>query len=84
MEHFAWENIGRLRMLSYFQLLVVAPFFLGWTMHGSNMFIKINADFCEEVYNSQDTVAFLIFWFSLTHILILCFICLLVSGLSFA
>ena len=85
MPTFAWDKIGRLRMLSYFQLLILVPFFLAWTIYGTVLFVKISSGeaSCAET-GSNDTFAFLIFWFILSYILIFCYICLLLYGVSSA
>ena len=85
MATFAWDKIGRLRMLSYFQLLFLVPFFLAWTIYGTVLFIKISSGdaSCSET-GRNDTFAFLIFWFILSYILIFCYVCLLFYGLSSA
>ena len=72
-------------MLSYFQLLFLVPFFVAWTAYGTVLFVKISSGDanCAEA-GSNDAYAFLIFWFILSYILIFCFICLLVYGVSSA
>ena len=62
-------------------MAIIAPFFVGWTIYGVCIFVKLNNE--EQVcsaHQNNESYAFLIFWFILSFVLILSYICLVCYG----
>ena len=60
----------------------MVPFFLAWTIYGNVIFIKVNEGDANCQTDNNDTFAFIIFWFILSYVLMFCYLCLLLFGLS--
>jgi hypothetical protein len=70
-------------VLSWILILAVLPFFIAWSVYGSILFVRINTGY-ESCEVKSETYPFIIFWLIMSFVLIFCYGCLLLYGVSAA